>query len=144
VSNPSPWPALAGDRAELLVITRHQVGREDRATFLEKARLALATLAEHAGYEAGYVAQSTDDPDEFVLQTRWSDVGAFRRALSSFDVKLNAVPLLSTAVDHTSAFEVVVSRTTSGETLTSSGLADDAGDVGLGGAAGPVIPSATP
>lgn len=144
MSNPSPWPSLAGDRAELLVVTRHAVPEGGRAEFVGKARLALATLADHDGYLAGYVAQSTDDPDEFVLQTRWSDVGAFRRALSAFDVKLNAVPLLSTARDHTSAFEVVVSRSAAGETLVSSGLADDAGEVGLGEAAGPAVPSATP
>jgi quinol monooxygenase YgiN len=141
VSNPSP---STGDRPELLVVTRHQVAQGQRKEFVAHARLALATLAEHAGFLAGDLAQSTDDADEFVLQTRWSDVGAFRRALSSFDVKLNAVPLLSTAVDHTSAHEVVVSRSAAGETFVRSGLADDAREIGLGEASGPSIPSATP
>jgi len=144
VSNPSPSPSLDGDRPELLVVTRHQVDAGERKEFVAKARLTLATLAEHAGFLAGDLAQSTDDADEFVVQSRWSDVGAFRRALSSFDVKLNAVPLLSTAVDRTSAFEVVVSRSATGEKVTRSGLAADAREVGLGEASGPSIPSATP
>jgi hypothetical protein len=42
-----------------------------------------------------------------VLTTRWEHVGAYRRALSAYDVKLNAVPLLSRAVDEPSAYEVV-------------------------------------
>ena len=37
----------------------------------------------------------------------WEDVGAYRRALSSYDVKVTAVPLLSRAVDEPSAYEVV-------------------------------------
>ena len=144
MSNPSPWPSLDGENAELLVVTRHRVDSGARSSFVEKARLALATLSEQGGYLSGCIAQSTDNADEFLIESRWSGVGAFRRALSSFDVKLNAVPLLSTAVDETSAFEVVVSRTVDGEFTTNSGLADDAGEVGLGSAAGPDIRSATP
>jgi hypothetical protein len=42
-----------------------------------------------------------------VLTTTWEHVGAYRRALSSYDVKLNAVPLLSRALDEPSAYELV-------------------------------------
>jgi hypothetical protein len=144
VSNPSPWPTLATERAELLVVTRHLVAPGERARFVERARLALATLAEQAGYMSGCLAQSTDDADSFIIETRWPDVGTYRRALSAFDVKVNAVPLLSSAHDESSAFEIVVNRTTTGESVNSSGLAEDAGEVGLGHAAGPNIRSATP
>ena len=34
-------------------------------------------------------------------------MGAYRRALSSYDVKLHAVPTLSRALDEPSAYEVV-------------------------------------
>jgi hypothetical protein len=37
-------------------------------------------------------------------------VGSYRRALSSYDVKVTAVPLLSLAYDEPSAFEVMHSR----------------------------------
>ena len=53
------------------------------------------------------LARALDDPTLWVLTTRWDNVGAYRRALSSYDVKLQAVPLLSRAVDEPSAYEVV-------------------------------------
>jgi hypothetical protein len=37
---------------------------------------------------------------------RWRDVGSYRRALSSYDVKVTAVPLLSRALDEPSAYEL--------------------------------------
>ena len=42
-----------------------------------------------------------------MLTTRWDSVGTYRRALSSYDVKLAAVPTLSRALDEPSAYEVV-------------------------------------
>ncbi len=42
-----------------------------------------------------------------MLTTQWEHVGAYRRALSAYEVKLHAVPLLSRAIDEPSAFEVV-------------------------------------
>jgi hypothetical protein len=53
------------------------------------------------------VGRNLDDPTLWLLTTRWENVGAYRRALSSYDVKLNAVPLLSRAVDEPSAYELV-------------------------------------
>ena len=41
------------------------------------------------------------------LVTTWENVGSYRRALSSYDVKLHAVGLLGRAIDEPSAFEVV-------------------------------------
>ena len=144
MSHSNPWPSLAEERAELLVVTRHAVPAGNRAEFLERARTALAALAQNTGYLSGCIAQSTDDADLFVIESRWVDVGAYRRALSSFDVKINAVPLLSTAFDESSAFEVIVTRSATDETVGTSGLAHDAREIGLGSAAGPDIRSATP
>jgi hypothetical protein len=142
VSNPNPL--LIGGAVEMLVLTRHHVGAGLRGAFLEQARDAVAVLAGQAGYVSGGIAQSTDDADLFVIETRWVDVGAYRRALSSFDVKMRAVPLLSTAVDEPSAYEVIVQRTKLGETIERSGLADDATDVSLGSASAARVKSATP
>ena len=41
------------------------------------------------------------------MVTRWRDVGSYRRALSSYDVKVGAVPLLSRAIDEPSAYETL-------------------------------------
>jgi hypothetical protein len=59
--------------------------------------------------------------------------------MSAFDVKVRAVPLLSTAIDEPSAYEVV--RNWDGHAIVRSrtGLAADAGDVSLGSASGPDI-----
>ena len=53
------------------------------------------------------MGRNLDDPTLWVLTTRWEHVGAYRRALSAYEVKLQAVPLLSRAVDEPSAYEVV-------------------------------------
>ncbi len=39
------------------------------------------------------------------MVTRWKDVGSYRRALSSYDVKVGAVRLLGRAIDEPSAYE---------------------------------------
>lgn len=134
MSNPSPWPSLVGDDAALLVVTRHRVSDEGREEFVARAREAIAVLAAQRGFIDASIAQATDEADLFVITSNWVGVGAYRRALSSFDVKMTAIPLLSTAVDESSAFEVVHHRTPQGETSARSGLAADAGAVGLGSA----------
>jgi hypothetical protein len=42
-----------------------------------------------------------------VLQTTWEGPGAYRRALSAYDVKMRAWQLLGQALDEPSAYEVV-------------------------------------
>ena len=80
---------------------------EDGEPFRAELAAAHAVLAERPGYVDGQVGRNLDDPTLWVLTTRWENVGAYRRALSSYDVKLHAVPLLSRAVDEPSAYEVV-------------------------------------
>jgi hypothetical protein len=68
---------------------------------------ALGALAARPGFVDGTVGRNVDDPDLWLLTTRWENVGSYRRALSSYDVKVAAVPLLSQAIDEPSAYEVV-------------------------------------
>jgi hypothetical protein len=75
------------------------------ADFLERARAALAALAACPGYVRGTVGRSTDDPDAWLLLTEWRNVGSYRRALGNYAVKLQATPLLATAIDVPGAFE---------------------------------------
>ena len=91
----------------MLVVTRFRVPVEEGEAFRAELAAAHATLAERAGYVEGQVGRNVDDPTLWVLTTRWENVGAYRRALSSYDVKLNAVPLLSRALDEPSAYETV-------------------------------------
>jgi hypothetical protein len=47
-----------------------------------------------------------------VLTTRWHGAGSYRRALSAYDVKLTAVPVLGRALDEPSAYEPAEPGTT--------------------------------
>jgi quinol monooxygenase YgiN len=91
----------------VLVVNRFTVPVEDGEAFRAELATAQAALAEQAGYVDGRIGRNLDDPTLWVLTTRWENVGAYRRALAAYDVKLNAVPLLSRAVDEPSAYEVV-------------------------------------
>ncbi len=91
--------------SELVVINRFRVGEVELGRFRDDAQGALATLAAMPGYVAGHVARNLDEPDLWLLTTTWKNVGSYRRALSSYDVKVAAVPLLSQAIDEPSAYE---------------------------------------
>jgi quinol monooxygenase YgiN len=127
----------------MLVVGRFRVDDPARDEFVAGARCAVAVLAEQAGCTGASLGQSTDDANLFVIRSEWSGVGAYRRALSSFDVKMIAIPLLSTAIDEPSAYELVDHWTPDGQVVAASGLAADADEVGLGHAAGPEVRSVT-
>jgi len=103
-----------GEQVELVVVSRFRVDAETQgragedtavAEFRVAAQAALAALAARPGYVDGHVGRNLDDPSLWVLTTRWTGVGGYRRALSSYDVKVTAVPLLSQALDEPSAYE---------------------------------------
>ena len=79
----------------------------DTADFEARAQLALTALAARPGYVRGTLGRSTDDASAWVLLTEWENVGSYRRALSSYEIKATVVPLLSYAVDEPSAYEVI-------------------------------------
>jgi quinol monooxygenase YgiN len=91
----------------VLVVSRFRVPVEDGETFRAELEQALDALVERPGHLEGTIGRNVDDPTLWVLTTRWEHVGAYRRALSAYDVKLHAVPLLSRALDEPSAYEVV-------------------------------------
>ena len=62
-------------------------------------------LAERPGHLESRIGRNVDDPTLWVLTSTWEHVGAYRRALSAYDVKLHAVPVLSRALDEPSAYE---------------------------------------
>jgi quinol monooxygenase YgiN len=91
----------------VLVVNRFRVPEDEAATFRADLEAALAVLATRRGYVDGRLGRNVDDPTLWVLTTTWENVGSYRRALSSYDVKLGAVPLLARALDEPSAYEVV-------------------------------------
>lgn len=133
-------PSAMGEAAPVLVVSRYRV-ESDRSQWLSQMRMALAVLGQSAGFVRGQIAQATDDADLMVVSTSWTNVGAYRKALSRFEVKAQVVPLLSMAIDEPSAFESVVVLDDTGERLFASGLAADHGDVSLGSAAAASVAS---
>ncbi len=91
----------------MLVINRFVVTDEDVTEFVERARAALAVLAVRPGYVSGAFGRAFDDPTYWALSTEWASVGAYRRALGGFEVKVHATPLLAQSVDEPSAYEVL-------------------------------------
>lgn len=94
---------MTGD--EMISVTHFAATGPD---FAERARTALSVLAARPGYLRGQVARSTDADDTWVLVTEWANVGSYRRALGSYEVKLHATPLLGEALDLPTAFEPLV------------------------------------
>lgn len=89
----------------MLVVTRFRVSEDEAAGFRVDLEGAHAVLARQRGYESGSLGRNVDDPTLWTMVTTWRDVGSYRRALSTYEVKLEAVPLLGRAVDEPSAYE---------------------------------------
>ena len=92
------------------------------------------------------IGRAVDDPTLWTLTTRWESVGAYRRALSNYDVKLHAVPLMYAAIDEATAFEELTAWDAGGDgeggevVEGEPALAADAATVNLGEAATPRAP----
>jgi hypothetical protein len=97
-----------GDNVVVLVISRFRY--DEGQVDLAQTELGdcLAQFGQLPGYVTGSVGRAVDDPTLWVLHTRWENVGSYRRALSSYDVKVSVVPILSRALDEPSAYEVIV------------------------------------
>ncbi|MCW2776860.1 MAG: antibiotic biosynthesis monooxygenase family protein [Frankiales bacterium] len=121
--------------APVLVVTRFDVPEDEGASFLPKAQAALAAFAARPGYLRGRIGRAADDPTCWVLTTEWEGVGAYRRSLSAYDVKVDAAPLLSLGRDEPSAFEVLHGDDGGAPTRRAA----DAARVSLREAAGPDV-----
>ena len=101
----------------LVVVSRHRVG-------LDEAKAALAVLARQHGCLSATIARSTDDYDLLVIVTEWDTVRSYRKALSSYEVKVESVQLLATAFDETTAFEVLYRQDAAGVTEREGALVE--------------------
>jgi heme-degrading monooxygenase HmoA len=91
----------------VIVVSRFRVPEAEQDAFREDLERARDALATQPGYGSGRIGRNVDDPELWVLTTEWEGPGAYRRALSSYDVKLAAVRTLSRAIDEPSAYEPV-------------------------------------
>ena len=98
----------------MLVLTRYRVADDEAVSFAAQADAALTVLSTRPGFVDGQVARNVDDPQLWTLTTRWDGVGSYRRALSSYDVKVRAVPVMYLAIDEPTAYEALVSTSPDG------------------------------
>ena len=101
----------------MLVVNRFVVEGDD-AEFRARAGTALAALAGRRGYLRGQLGRAYDDRTRWTLVTEWESVGAYRRALSAYEVKVDATPLLAESLDEPSAFEVLAQAAPGGAVRT--------------------------
>ncbi len=107
----------------MFVVNRFRVG--DEAEFTAGAHAALRALGACPGYQRGRLGRAPDDPELWCLVTEWQSVGAYRRALSAYDVKLYATPLLARAIEEPSAFEPLAALDAGGDlTIAASDRAE--------------------
>jgi len=92
-------------RSGVLVVLRFAVGEGEEASFVPAAHEAMDALAQRPGYLGATLGRAYDDPGVWCLVTTWESVGAYRRALGDYDVKLRGTPLLARALAEPSAFE---------------------------------------
>ena len=112
-----------------VVVMRFRVAGDVADAFRREAADVARLLAGFDGCGGAEVARASDDASLWILVSRWSSVGSYRKALSDYEVKVNAVPFLSRAIDEPTAFEVLYARDDAGERLASGDLAGDAGTV---------------
>jgi quinol monooxygenase YgiN len=91
----------------VIVVNRFRVPEAEQAVFRDDLQRAWETLSVQPGYLTGRIGRNVDDPELWVLSTEWEGPGAYRRALSAYDVKMAAVPTLSRALEEPSAYEPV-------------------------------------
>ncbi|MDQ1703488.1 MAG: hypothetical protein QOF57_2740 [Frankiaceae bacterium] len=82
----------------------------DDASFTQAAAPALDALRASTGCLSVALVRSVEDRAQWVLVAEWEGVGAYRRALGSYDVRLHAHPFLARARSDESAFEVIERR----------------------------------
>jgi heme oxygenase (mycobilin-producing) len=120
----------------IAVVQLRPAGEADPAAFREQASIALRALADRPGFRRGSLGRATDDAEAWLLLTEWDSVGAYRRALGGYQVKLLGTPVLALALDQPSAFEELLRIDADGaEQESDSDRAPDA-DWGSRGPAG--------
>ena len=116
----------------MLVLLRFRVNGGGIDACLDRARAAVEVLGARPGFIRGQVGRALDDAALFTIELEFDQVGSYRRALSSYEVKMHAVQLLSQAIDEPSAFEVLHERTAAGAVDSPSSLAPDHDTFGVG------------
>ena len=88
----------------MIAIARFRMPLAESAAFKTSHAQALSTFSQRDGFVSGDYGQNLDEPELWTLVTHWINVGSYRRALSSTEIKMTVVPLLAQAIDEPGAF----------------------------------------
>ena len=75
------------------------------------AQSALSILQKQPGFISATILRSADEPQRYLVQSDWLDVGSYRRAMGSMDSKLGVWPFLADMQDEVTAFEKLFAMT---------------------------------
>jgi quinol monooxygenase YgiN len=89
----------------MLAIARFSVPLGSAAHFQTQLSSALESFSQCKGFIDGEYGQNLDDLTLWSLVTQWENVGSYRRALGTNDVKMNVIPTLAQAIDEPGAYE---------------------------------------
>ena len=88
----------------MFVVTRMRVPEAERETFVAAVGRLIGALSARPGFRDAELGSAPDEPGLWALVTRWDGVGAYRRALSAFEVKLAGGPVWAYALDEPGTF----------------------------------------
>ncbi len=89
----------------MIVVTRFRVPATERPGFEAVAAPAVHLLSGKPGLLSLDFGVNLDDPELWVLATRWADVGSYRRALSGYESRVTIYPLLALVIDEPTAYD---------------------------------------
>ncbi len=89
----------------MFVVIRFRVPEAEQVEFAVRLQAAVDVLRKQKGFVAARAGVNVDDPELVALTLEWENIGSYRRALSPYEVKVTAVPLLSLAIDEPTAYE---------------------------------------
>jgi hypothetical protein len=89
----------------VFVVIRFRVGEAAQPEFVGRLETAVGVLSRQKGFVAARTGRNADDPELLALSMEWENIGSYRRALSPYEVKMAAVPLLSEAIDEPTAYD---------------------------------------
>jgi hypothetical protein len=125
----------------VLLVCRYGPANLEADAFVARARRAIELLTAQPGCRRATLARAVDSPDAWLLVVEFDSVTAYRKALSPFEVREHVVPLLSeAATTEPATFEPLLVGAGGTVTERPSLIAEDAGTVRLGEAAGPATP----
>jgi heme oxygenase (mycobilin-producing) len=91
-----------------LIVTRFIVPDETAeftAGFIANGARLRTAFEARPGHVRSTLARGLEDPTRWVLVSEWTGVGAWRRALSAYDVRIEVMPLMALAENEPAVYE---------------------------------------